>query len=123
MIYPAAIDTPAVPRPEATPRVAVLIDFCRERRERGHKTRYADTFEIVAPESGRAVSEWRMDRGLTISECARAARVSAQDWTRVECPSRNRIGRAFTVWAVLTWVMTQGGPKFQLSGPEPGDVP
>lgn len=101
-------------------RVPVLLDFCAARRKREPRGRVVDTWELVSDEAGRAVSTWRMSSGLTLTECARAARVSTADWTSVECPSRHRIGRAFPVWRVLTWVMAAGGPRFHLDGLPPG---
>lgn len=123
MIHVAATPIDESP-PDAGPTPAqhqpVLIDFCRERARRNKGSRFVDTWELVHPEAGRAVSDWRMGRGLTVGECARAAGVSSKDWTSVECPSPHRIGRAFPIWRALTWVMAAGGPKFHLNGlPDP----
>lgn len=107
-----------------TDRPTVLLDFCAARARRNGGSRTVDTWELVSPAAGRAVSDWRVSRGLTITECARLARVSTTDWSRVECPSPHRIGRAFPIWRVLTWIMAVGGPKFHMNGlPKPGDQP
>lgn len=110
MIEPA----PNAARAKAPERLPVLLDFCAA-FERRHPGRALCAFYLVKPETGAAVSEFRRSLGLTMAEAARAARVGAAQWARIECPPKNRIERAAPVWRALTWVMAMGGPNFPLA--------
>lgn len=108
-----AHDTRPVPAPG---RMPVLLDFCGALERRDGDSASAGPWHIVSADVGAAVAAHRAELGLTQAQAAQAARVSIRIYARIETPSGRRLGRAFFVWRVLSWVMATGGPAFCMEG-------
>lgn len=97
-------------------RAPVLVDFCAARMARNPTGRLRDSWLRPPSETVAAVRVWRCARHLTVSEAAKAAGVSTGAWTRFEQQRLHTVERAFPALAILSWVMSQGGPAVDLGG-------